>query len=48
MGDVFKFVRDKSATVISAILAVISVFAGLVPYLAAAKLLTALVSGQIT
>ena len=48
MGDVFKFVRDKSAAVISAILAVISVFAGLVPYLAAAKLLTALVSGQIT
>jgi ATP-binding cassette subfamily B protein len=48
MGDVFKFVRDKSAAAVSAVLAVISVFAGLIPYLAAAKLLLALIGNEIT
>ena len=32
MGDIFKYVKNKSAISISVILALISVFAGLVPY----------------
>lgn len=48
MGEIVKFIKNKSAVGLSVVLALIAVFAGLIPYLAAARLLTALVENQMT
>lgn len=48
IGDVFKFAKDKKKIFFSVFFAIVSVFSGLVPYIAAARLLVALIQGSIT